>query len=500
MRYLLGLDNGGTETKCSLYNEQGKQISSATEKIAMRVSIGGFTERDSEELFAANCRVISHAISSAAINAADICAIGMTGYGNGLCFTDKEGKSVYPIIVSTDSRAASYVQRWRKDGTAQKVYWATKQDMFASQAPPLIAWFRDNNPAVLDRAEYALQVKDYIRARLTGEIALEYTDMSNSGLIDITRRCYAESVFDDTGIRNYRRLFTDRLLKSSSSAGFITQTAAELTGLKAGTPVCAGLFDIDASCLAAGVLDRDTLCLVGGTWMINEYLSTDISEGEGKMATTLSFADNMYLISDSSATGVSNLNWYLDNFSSALFPGEKGQELFSLCEQAMSTRPFADDSPVFVPYLYSSASRPNSRGAFMNITGADDGVSLLRAVYEGITYSSALHIEKLCLDRDSFRRARLIGGASRSEFWCKMFADVLGIAVDVVDVENPGTLGAALCAGVSCGIFPDYETAVKKLITVKKTYEPDMEMYQRYRKKLDRYRKAVDCVDSIGSL
>ena len=500
MRYLLGLDNGGTEIKCSLYDLNGRELSSSSEKVKMEVSREGFTERDGDALFSANCRAIASVMERSGANPGSVLAVGVTGYGNGVCLVDKNGRSVYPVIVSTDSRAASYVSQWRKDGTAERVYRATRQELFASQPPALIAWFKDNLPDVLEKASFALQVKDYIRGRLTGTLCLEYTDMSNSALLDIDRRKYAESVFEDTGIKRYRRLFSDRILRCTDSAGCISGEAAALTGLRPGTPVCAGLFDIDASCLAAGVLSREELCIVGGTWIINEYLTGNVEEGKGKMAATLAFLDGLYLISDSSATGVGNLNWYLDNYAAALFPGAEGGALYSACASAAKASGFRSGGPLFVPYLYASATAPGSRGAFLNITGADDAASMLRAVYEGVAFSSACHVERLKRGREGFKRIKFLGGASNSDFWCQMFADVMGTTVETVRAANPGTLGAALCAGVSAGVYSDFAEAVSACPSASSVYEPDGNASELYAEKIKRYRHAVCLVDSFGEL
>ena len=53
-------------------------------------------------------------------------------------------------------------------------------------------------------------------------------------------------------------------------AGKVTAAAAEVTGLAEGTPVAAGMFDIDACGLAVGMTDESTLCMVAGTWGNNQ--------------------------------------------------------------------------------------------------------------------------------------------------------------------------------------------------------------------------------------
>ena len=87
------------------------------------------------------------------------------------------------------------------------------------------------------------------------------------------------------------------------------------------------------------------------------------------------------------------------------------------------------------------------------------------------------------------RRVTLAGGASRSPFWCQLFADGLGVPVDVPRGGQPGALGAALCAGVGAGLWPSVAEAQRALVPSRRSYLSDptrhvelAEDYARYRR------------------
>jgi L-xylulokinase len=90
----------------------------------------------------------------------------------------------------------------------------------------------------------------------------------------------------------------------------------------------------------------------------------------------------------------------------------------------------------------------------------------------GVAYSHRAHVEKLRAQGLRFRVARLAGGATRSPFWCQLFADVLGIRIEVPAVAEPGALGAALIAGVGAGIWPTLAEAQRATVRVDRTFEP----------------------------
>ena len=173
--YFLGIDNGGTVTKAAVVDAEGREIALASRKLPVIMPQPGFTERDMDELWQANCEVIREVLALAGIGAGEIRGIACTGHGKGLYLWGRDGKPAHNGIISTDSRAWSYPERWEKDGTAARVFEKTFQRILACQPVSLLAWFKDNKPEVLDNTQWIFEVKDYIRFRLTGE-AFERTD------------------------------------------------------------------------------------------------------------------------------------------------------------------------------------------------------------------------------------------------------------------------------------------------------------------------------------
>ena len=104
-QYLLGIDNGGSATKCVLFDLQGRVISNAAVRVSVHRRGGGIVERDGEDIFRQNCCVIRETIDKAQVNPADIICMGLCGYGGGLGMLDAAGDPIAPFIVSTDSRA-----------------------------------------------------------------------------------------------------------------------------------------------------------------------------------------------------------------------------------------------------------------------------------------------------------------------------------------------------------------------------------------------------------
>ena len=122
MRYLLGIDNGGTFSKAAVFDEDGKQISVASVPTITLTPKPGYTEKDLNELWQVNADAIRGAIEKVVFDPKDIAGVSFSGAGKGLYMVGYDGKPSYNGIMSTDTRAWAQVEQWYKDGTNKRVY------------------------------------------------------------------------------------------------------------------------------------------------------------------------------------------------------------------------------------------------------------------------------------------------------------------------------------------------------------------------------------------
>ncbi len=124
---------------------------------------------------------------------------------------------------------------------------------------------------------------------------------------------------------------------------------------------------------------------------------------------------------------------------------------------------------------------------------------MLRAVYEGVVFSSVHHVHNLKRPVGSYSVARLSGGVSKSEVWTQMMSDALQIPIETLEGNEPGAKGAAMGAGVACGIFSDLKEAVEQMVHVGRTYLPREEYSSIYAEKYKAYEKALQAVDLLAA-
>lgn len=491
LQYLMGIDNGGSNIKCAIFDPHGNEIAAVSAAVPISQPHPGFVERDLEAVWRCNCDVIRQALRRSGLRPDQIAAVSLCGYGGGICLLDDRGRCVYPIVVSTDVRASSQASQLNA-GPAQ-IFSITHQHPWAGQPAALLRWFSTECPQVLDQARYALPIKDYIRSRLTQEYALELTDASNNGLIDPADGALSDTLLRLSGLEGLRRLFDLPLLPSTSAAGHVTSQASEETGLTPGTLVAAGSYDVSACTIGCGALDSDCLALTNGTWTMASYLDTGFSHAASSTLVTVSPLPDHYLLEQGGATGTANLNWYLDRFLSKMHPDLSQQQLLERCVQTVSSVRAQDDL-VFVPHLYAGTADSDSRGAFLGLAGHHDESDLLYAVMEGILLSVQRHIHRLEHGRGRWKELRMSGGVSMSRPWSQMLSDLLQSPISIMAGSQQGARGAAMYAGVAAGIFSDLSQAAKAMTRPSAVLTPRTQYADIYRRKAEQYQRALDAL------
>lgn len=487
-KFFLGIDNGGTVCKAAVYGSDGTVMSIASRKVDIIYPEYGHTEKDMSVFRESNIAVIKEAFESSGVDAADIAGISQTGYGNGIYLAGDDGELLYNGIMSTDSRAESYVRQWHKDGTFERVNKKTLQSLWSGQPAALLRWFKDNRPEIIEKTKWIFMCKDYVRFLLTGEAYSEITDYSGTSLLNLKTGNFDLELLEEFGLSDiYTKL--PPLKKSTDNCGFLKDDVAEETGLAAGTPVAAGLFDIHACAIATGLTDEKAITVIAGTWSINEYISRKPVGTDDIFMTSTYCLPGYWLITEASPSSASNLEWFMKN----LLESDDYEYASRLVD---SIRP-EDSQLIFFPFIFKSNIAAETTSSFIGLKGWHTRAHLLRAVFEGVVFGHRLHIDKLLKYRDKPEIIKISGGASKSEVWVQMFADILDTPVQITESDELGTLGAAMTAAVSSGLYTSLNEAAESMVRISKTYYPVSSNTKIYNNKFELFLKYLAAVQSV---
>lgn len=499
MRYYLGIDNGGTNTKASLFNERGEEIGTEAISTSVLTPGPGFVERNMDEMWRDNCRVIRGLLMKTGIGAKNIAAIGVCGHGKGLYLWGKDDRPVRNGILSADNRAWSYPIQWRKDGIEQRAFEISLQHIMACQPIALLAWLRDHEPAAIEKIKWVFACKDYVRFRLTGVAKAEVTDYSGNGLMDLRSKKFSRELLRLFGLEGMFQALPP-LCEAFEVCGTVQAQVAEETGLAVGTPVIGGMWDIDACALGTNVTNGDNICMIAGTWSINEYIRSEPVTDGSVLMNSLFCIPGYYLLEESSPTSAGNSEWFIRQLLAELVEKckENDTSIYDIVEEWVSEFRPDDFIPIFLPFLSASNVDPRARAAMVGMNVSHSRKHLLRSVYEGIAFSHKYHLDKLLAHYPEFSGViRLAGGAAHSRVWTQIFADVCGVPVQTVQANETGALGCAIAAAYAMGEYESIEEAAGNMCHVMETVYPDPDAVEKYRKKYALYLRAIDCLNGL---
>lgn len=498
MRYLIGIDNGGTFSKAAVFNEYGEQIAVSSVPTVTITPKPGYTERNMTKLWELNAQAIKEAIIKSGIDVHDIAGVSFSGHGKGLYVLGENGTPIYNGILSTDTRAWEYEKKWKEDGTSEKIYKKTFQTILACQPVCLLAWLKDHETEVYKKIRYVFSVNDYIRYCLTGVPNSDYTISSGGNLVNMNTGTYDKGLLEDFGIGDiYDKL--SPLKHPADICGTVTESAASLTLLPEGTPVAAGMFDVNACGISSGLDNPEKLCMIAGTWSINEFIAKHPILNGTVALNSMFCIPGYYLVEESSPTSAGNMEWFIRNLMSyeAAEAKNNNESIYDVTNRWVASVDPRESDVIFLPFLNGSNEDPLAKGTWVGLSAYHNKKHMLRAVYEGIVFSHMTHVKKLLNNRSEPKSICLSGGAANSDVWVQIFADALQIPIDTIEDKELGAQGAAIAAGIAVGIYKDYQDAIFKTVRITNHVLPRPDYKNVYEEKYKTYREVIDGLSSV---
>lgn len=489
---LIGIDAGGTMTKVVLFDIAGNELACERQPNVMLMPKQGWTERDADHMWQATCLSLRSLLERTGTDPADVIAVTPSGYGGGVYLVDRDGVPVRNALVSTDTRAVPLIEEWNDSGLRPQVSELIEQQMWPGQTLAILAWMQANEPATLQRTAHVLSCKDFLRMRLCGDISTDPTDAGCAGILNVSRSEISSDVFRLTSLEGWLGKLPP-VGPSTEVAGKVSAKAAAETGLRAGTPVVRGVYDVVGCSLATGVERPDQLAAVAGTFSIHSTLHRKPAMSPMPHIQTPYPVAGQVLATTATPTSASNLEW----FCKTVMPAQseqaraQGRSIYDVCNEMVVETLSRPSRIQFFPFLYDGP-----RGApagFAGLTASTGMADLLRAIYEGVVFAHRTDLTYLLTGPDAARPnvIRFAGGPSRSMVWSQMFADGLGLPVEISNGSELGAKGGAICAAVAVGAYSDMPEAIRSMVKVERRLEPDAERASELTAKYAEYCSAI---------
>ena len=477
MDCILGIDLGTSGTKTVLFDTKGITLASHTVEYPLYQPNNGWAEQDPEDWWQAVKETVRAVLQTAGIDANSIRGVGLSGQMHGLVMLDGDGNVLRRAILWCDGRTQKQCDEITETLGKEKLIAITANPAIPGFTAGKILWVREQEPEIYEKCRHILLPKDFIRYKLTGEFATEVSDASGMNLLDVPNRRWSGEVLSALDIDP---AVLGTMYESVDVTGTVTKSAAEATGLAAGTPVVGGAGDNAAAAIGTGVVETGrAFTTIGTSGVIFAHSDKVTIDPKGRVHSFCSAVPGAWTVMSCTLAAGLSLQWFRNNFCSAEKETAAGMGIdpYELMTAAAAKSPIGANRLIYLPYLMGERSPlldSDARGAFLGLSAIHTKRDLTRAVLEGVTYS-----QRQCLDvfREMgvpIRQMMACGGGAASPFWRQMLADVYGCPVQTVASREGPALGAAILAGVGAGIWKSVGEGCEAVIRLNPAQELDI--------------------------
>jgi xylulokinase len=481
--HFLGIDTSTTSSKALLIDEQGNVVAVASNPHTLQTPKPLWSEQDPREWWEAVSASIKSVLEKAGIGGEGVAAVGLTGQMHGLVLLDESGNVLRPAILWNDQRTQSQCDAIHRIVGKEKFIQITGNVALTGFTAPKILWVKENEPEVFAKAKHVLLPKDYVRLKLTGEYAMDKADGAGTVLFDLKARDWSDEILSALEIP---RAWMPKTFEGTEFTGYVSEEAAALTGLKAGTPVAAGGGDQAAGAVGVGAVEPGIVGLtVGTSGVVFATTPSALIEPEGRLHAFCHAVPGMWHFMGVMLSAAGSLQWYRDT----LAPNMGFDELLREAESI----PAGSEGLQFLPYLSGERTPhpdPLARGAFIGLTLRHSRAHMTRAVLEGVAFGlkdSFTLIQNAGLG--TITQVRGSGGGTKGALWRQIMASVLNTELVTVNTTEGGAYGAALLAGVGARRWGSVAEACNACIKITGSTESDPAQMQVYTKSYAVYRE-----------
>ncbi len=504
MAYLIGIDVGTSGTKTVLFDEAGSAVASCTEEYPLHTPYPGWTEQDPEDWWNAAAKSLKAVMEQSGVPPAEVKGIGLSGQMHGSVFLDESNQVVRNAILWNDNRTAEECQEITSLIGEKKLLELASNPALTGFTAPKVVWLKNKEPENFKKTKTLCLPKDYIRFRLTDEIAMEVSDGAGTLLFNVKERNWCNEILDALGIP---REWMPPMKESTDVCGTVSAEVAAMTGLKEGTPVVGG--GADNACGATGtgvVVEGRMLASLGTSGVVLSPSKTCQTDPEGRAHTFCHSVPNLWYLMGVILSAGMSLRWYRDVMadSERAQAEQAGKDPYDILTKLAAEAPVGSEGLTFLPYLTGERTPhkdPHARGGFIGLTIRHQRAHLIRAVLEGITFAMRDSLE---IARDlgvNIQEVRATGGGAKSAFWKQLQADIYGCEITTISSDQGPAFGAAIMAGVGTGVYNSIPEACDAIISVVERTQPNEARAKEYNDYYEVFRSLYPKIqDSCHSL
>ncbi len=470
-KILLGIDIGTTGTKTVAFDVQGRMLAMGQSEYSVSIPQPNYAEQDPEDWWKAVCDTTRKVIREIPGGGESVIGVAVSSQAPCLLPMGKDGKSLRPAMIWMDRRAeeeARILEDSMGKGEVEAITGNLPDPFYIASK---LLWLKKHEPEIFKRSSVFLQVNGYINYRLTGRYSVDNAHATLLQLRDYSKDEWSEKLCSYCGVRPDQ---FPTILQSHERCGEVTDEAAAQTGLIKGTPVLAGTVDGAAAALEAGITGPGIVAEMTGTSTVM-MIPNDRGIIEPAFIAVQHALPGIQLLLGALVSTGASLKWFRDELGEAEVRAAKAKnaDAYDLLTGLAEKSNPGSGRVVFLPYMMGERSpiwHTQAKGVFFGLSLSTTKGDMVRAILEGTSYALRHNLE-------------VAGNAGN-----QIKADVLGIPVLIPEASIGAPFGDAVIVGAGLGIYEDVDDALKKMVTIKESFQPDMENHKLYQELYAIYR------------
>jgi xylulokinase len=447
---LLAIDNGSQSTKVTIFDSRGRGVTSASRRLKpYDTSVPGHAVHPGDDIWDSIQGACRDAMARFPGGPADIVAVGLCTIRFCRALLTADGSLAEPVLSWMDERVS-------------RAYQATS---------PL--------------TRYVTTSSGYITHRLTGQFTDTAANYEGVWPIDHDTATWSSdpAAYAATGMA--RDMLFD-LVPPGGLLGEVTPAAAKATGIPAGLPVYATANDKAVEALGSGLEEDGTVLLSLGTYIAAMTIGSSSASADGSYWANFAARPGRYLYE---STGIRRGMWMVGWYR-AVLEGAHGEEpppgtarLEDVLNAEASELAPGSNGLLTLPDWLAPGHAVWRRGALLGFDGSQGRAHIYRSILEGIALTMVNHTA--AMEQALGRRLSPVlvsGGGSRSDLMMRIVADVFDRPARRTPVNDAAGLGAAICAAVGHGIYPDWDQATAAMVSIGDEFAPDPEAVRAYQR------------------
>ena len=458
-KYLLGLDVGTSSLKTAIIDENGNLVSKSTRGYEPMSLYPGWQEISAESIWAAVMWNVKNMINEDGVDPSRIAGIGISCLCPGLVALGADGEVLHDPIIYSDRRSVEEAETIKQAVGEEYLFFITaNRCMSGAMSGTSMLWIKNHCPDIYEKTRYFGHINTMLGVKLTGKFAIDRSNASYTSMFETRGSLeWSRELADKIGI-DFEKLpplmYSDEVLGGLCNEDFIA------LGIPAGTPVVIGGGDTACASLAAGIVKNGDVCESVGTTNVLT-ICVDQPNFSPSNINRCHVVRGTWIYQGAMSHAGGSLRWFRDEFCQDLIKAgaELGESEYDLMTKAASLSAPGANGVVFLPYMMGERSPiwdSDARGVFFGMSLNTTRRDLIRAILEAAGYGTR-QLKEIAEDLTGLQIKRFssLGGGAKSEVWSQIKADVIGVDIDVLDMNDMAPVGAALLAGVGAGIYKD---------------------------------------------